>query len=228
MRKYRLLVIAAASLLFGACWWNTYVERQPDVIPCNVDPDEVFGVHYTAADFQIWPMDDDEMASIVSSRAVKEKGISSVSSGWRVSFANADTAEVGDIARELCASHRTGDTVCCYGWIPDDFDSNSSTIVIVCGTKPLIDGTAVAEAFVEKVWDAPAVMFEFAKEHHSDWQRITCDNIGRCLPVLLGGHILMIPVVYSEITQGKCSVTGLPEDKCCALAAILNGNKVIE
>ena len=220
MKKYRLLAIAAASLLFGACWWNTCVERQPDVIPCNVDPDEVFGAHYTAADFQIWSMADDEMARVVSSRAVMEKGISSEMSGWRVSFADADTAEVGAIARELCASHRNGDTMCCYGWTPG-IDSGKSTIVIVCGTKPLIDGSTVADAFVEKMWEAPAVMFEFAKEHHSDWQRITCDNIGRCLPVLLGGHILMIPVVYSEITQGKCSVTGLPEDKCCALAAIL-------
>ena len=218
--KYRLLVVAAASLLFGACWCNAYVERQPDVIPCNVDPDEVLGAHYTAADFQIWPMANDEMARVVSSRAVIEKGISSFLSGWEVSFADADTAEVGIIARELCASHRKGDTVCCYGWAPG-IDSGKSTIVIVCGTKPLIDGSTVADVFVEKLWEFPAVMFEFAKEHHSDWQRITRDNIGRYLPIMLGNRMLAAPKVNAEITGGKCNLTGLSEEECCALAAIL-------
>lgn len=218
--KRILSFIAIVSLMFVGCRWYAPVERQPNVIPCNVDPDEVLGSHYTAADFQIWSMADDEMARVVSSRAVMEKGISSEMSGWRVSFADADTAEVGAIARELCASHRNGDTMCCYGWTPG-IDSGKSTIVIVCGTKPLIDGYTVADAFVEKMWEAPAVMFEFAKEHHSDWQRITRDNIGRYLPIMLGNRMLAAPMVNAEIAGGKCNLTGLSEEECCALAAIL-------
>ena len=137
----------------------------------------------------------------------------------------ADTAEVGSIARDLCASHRTGDTVCCYGWVPEGFDSSKSVIVFVCGTKPLIDGTAVAEARVETMWNKPEVVFEFAKERHSDWQRITKDNIGRYLPVMLGGRMLAIPRVNAEITGGKCSLSGLKEEECCAIAAILTAGK---
>ena len=225
-KKRVLLVLTVASLMLVACRWNTVVERPTNVVSCNVDPDEVFCLHYTAADFQIWPMADDEMARMISSRAVEEKGISSASSGWRVSFANADTAEVGIIARDFCVSHRTGDTVCCYDWIPDDFDSNISILVMVYGSKPLIDGTAVAEAYVETMWDKPEVVFEFTKEHHADWQRITHDNIGRCLPIMLGDRMLMAPMVYSEITKGKCAVRGrLSEKECCALAAILSDCK---
>ena len=222
--KRILSLIAFVSLMLVGCRWCVPVERQPDVIPCNVDPDEVLGAHYTATDFQIWPMADDEMARIVSSRAVIGKGISSEMSGWNVSFADADTAEVGAIARELCASHRNGDTMCCYGWTPG-IDSGKSTIVIVCGTKPLIDGSTVADAFVEKIWEAPAVMFEFAKEHHSDWQRITRDNIGRYLPIMLGNRMLAAPMVNAEITGGKCNLTGLSEEECCALATILTRTK---
>lgn len=228
MMKRGLWVVAFASLMFVSCYFNTNIVQPSRAVPCNVDPDEVFGAHYTAADFQIWPMADDEMARILSSKAVEGKGITSMLSGWRVSFAIIDTAEVGALARELCASHRTGDTVCCYGWIPDDFDSTMSVIVFVCGAKPLIDGTAVAGAYVETFLDKPELVLEFAKEHHSDWQRITKDNIGRCLPVMLGGHILMIPMVYSEITEGKCSVSSLSEEKCCALAAILSGGTGLE
>lgn len=224
-KKRVLLVLTVASMMLVACRWNTVVERPTNVVSCNVDPDEVFGLHYTAADFQIWPMADEEMTRNVASKVVQGKGISSVLSGWRVLFANADTAEAGTIASELCAFHRKDDTVCSYGWIPDDFDTNKSSIVIVCGKNPLIDGNAVADAYVEIIWDKPAVVFEFAKEFHSDWKRITKDNIGRCLPIMLGGRILMIPVVNGEITKGKCCVTGLSEDECCALAAILSSRK---
>lgn len=204
------------------------VRMQSNSVPCNTDPDKVFGAHYTAADFQIWPMADDRMAGIVAGRAVREKGISSVSSGWQVTFDNTDTAEVGTIARGFCASHRVGDTVCCYGWSPDTFDSSKSVIVIVCGTTPLIDGTSVAKAGVEMMWDKPCVLFEFDKEHHSDWQRITRDNVMRCLPIMLGGRMLGIPWVNAEITGGKCSLSGLKEDECCAIVAILNGDKGLE
>ena len=97
--------------------------------------------------------------------------------------------------------------------------------MFVCGTKPLIDGTAVAEARVETMWNKPEVVFEFAKERHSDWQRITKDNIGRYLPVMLGGRMLAIPRVNAEITGGKCSLSGLKEEECCAIAAILTAGK---
>lgn len=223
--KIRLLIIVLAAMAVSSCYRHRLIELPSRMIPCDVNPDEVFGAHYTAADFQIWAMADDGMAQIVSGRAVREKGISSESSGWCVSFSNADTSEVGAIARELCASHRTGDTVCCYGWRPDDFVSSRSVIVFVCGTKPLIDGTAVAEARVETMWNKPEVVFEFAKERHSDWQRITKDNIGRYLPVMLGGRMLAIPRVNAEITGGKCSLSGLKEEECCAIAAILTAGK---
>ncbi|GEM_PF-6639109 len=219
--KIRLLIIVLAAMAVSSCYRHRLIELPSRMIPCDVNPDEVFGAHYTAADFQIWPMADDSMAGIVAGRAVREKGISSASSGWQVMFDNADTAEVGSIARDLCASHRTGDTVCCYGWVPEGFDSSKSVIVFVCGTKPLIDGYTVADAFVEKMWEAPAVMFEFAKEHHSDWQRITRDNIGRYLPIMLGDRMLAAPMVNAEIAGGKCNLTGLSEEECCALAAIL-------
>lgn len=223
--KIRLLIIVLAAMAVSSCYRHRLIELPSRMIPCDVNPDEVFGAHYTAADFQIWPMADDSMAGIVAGRAVREKGISSASSGWQVMFDNADTAEVGSIARDLCASHRTGDTVCCYGWVPEGFDSSKSVIVFVCGTAPLIDGTSVANAGVELMWDEPNVLFEFAQEHHSDWQRITRDNVMRCLPIMLGGRMLAAPWVNAEIAGGKCSLSGLKEEECCAIAAILTAGK---
>ena len=69
--KNKLLVIAIASLTLAGCAYCVPVERQPNLISCDVDPDEMFGAHYTAADFQIWSMADNGMARIVSGKARK-------------------------------------------------------------------------------------------------------------------------------------------------------------
>ena len=220
--KQSFLLMAVASLMLVSCGCKPAMVRQPDSISCHVDPDEVFGAHYTAADFRIWHEADRDFVESVAGWAVREKGISTYFSGNHGAFANADTAVVGARMREICASHRTGDTVCVYGWCPD-YDSSRSTLVVVYGAKPLIDGTAVvlSYVYVERSIDKSVVAFDFAKEYHADWLQITHDNISNYLPVTLGNRLLMIPMVNGEISGGSTSLTGLAEEECCALVTIL-------
>ena len=100
-----------------------------------------------------------------------------------------------------------------------------SDLITVVGTHPLIDGTAIAKAWVETEWEMPVVVFEFKKEHWADFQRITGENIGYVLPFMLGDRVLSAPVVNAEITGGRCSFMGPTEEECCAIAAIINGGK---
>lgn len=216
------MLLILAALMATGCRFP--VQNNSDSVPCNVVPDDVFGRHYTAADFQIWGSSDKGLAQMAAGMAVREKGISSSQSGWRVTFATADTAAVGTMVRELCSNYVGGDTICRYGWM-EGVDSGMCDLITVVGTHPLIDGTAIAKAWVETEWEMPVVVFEFKKEHWADFQSITGENIGYVLPFMLGDRVLSAPVVNAEITGGRCSFMGPTEEECCAIAAIINGGK---
>ena len=54
----------------------------------------------------------------------------------------------------------------------------------------------------------PQLMIELYPEFHQAWADLTRNNVGRCLPFVCDGKILMNPMVNSEITGGKLSIAG--------------------
>lgn len=211
--------MAVASLMLVSCGCKPAMVRQPDSISCHVDPDEVFGAHYTAADFQIWEMvptyEVDQM--LLGSKLPDSILYSSNDMFDNILVKECDTAMVAAVLRPLCRQRGWHQL-----WGPWKYDDKTTKYqALYFHIKPLIDGTSVTDARVENVWDKPSVIFHFDEKYHADWKRITHDNIGLRLSFKLGDRVLMTPMVNGEITGGACSVSGLSEDECCALASIL-------
>lgn len=73
-----------------------------------------------------------------------------------------------------------------------------------------LTGRYLAHATVEfnPNTNAPLVGLEFTSEGASLFAKITRDNIGKPLAVILDGNVLSSPVIQSEITGGKAQITG--------------------
>ena len=82
------------------------------------------------------------------------------------------------------------------------------------GKAPL-DGSAVTDARVEFNGTSrsgasgnPSVSMSMGKDGATKWARITRDNIGRQVAIVLDGLVYSAPVVQNEITGGSSSITG--------------------
>jgi hypothetical protein len=199
--RVRLSLLALVALLLVGC--IDYGHREFPTIPCEVEPDEVFGRHYTAADFQIWQIDEHIFRNL--------------------SVTAEDSAARLDLFHAVYADNHNGKALGRYSWIA--VDTINYQMVCLEGNSPIIDGSSIAQASVKEEWGQRVVAFEFAKEHHAKWLNITSENVGHHLAIMLGDRLLCVPEVVSEIANGKCSVnTGLQEDEQCALSLILNKN----
>ena len=193
--------------------------HQP-VVSCNVDPDVIFGQHYTAADFQIWEMvpnsEVDQM--ILGSKLPDCIFYSSNDMFDNILVKECDTALVAAVLRPLC--RQRGWHLLWGSWKYDDEPTEYQALYF--HIKPLVDGTSVNDARVETVRDKPSVFFHFDEKYHADWKRITRDNIGFRLSFKLGDRVLMTPMVNGEITGGAAAINGdFTEEECCALVTIL-------
>ncbi|MBR1550078.1 MAG: hypothetical protein IJ634_05510 [Bacteroidales bacterium] len=216
-----LFSVVLVAALFAGCNLplRRVLQTNETPINCEVDPDAVFGRHYTAADFQIWKVADgyevDRM--LVDTKLPDTLFFEDTRDFTRLLLIKTeDTATVGAAVRPLCRQR---------GWYPlwGDADAAGFQVLYILVGKPLLDGTSVAKAEA-CVWDGRnEVRIELKKEHHADWQRITRESIGHCLAFTLGDRMLMAPMVNGEITGGKMFVSGgYTEDMCCAMAAVLN------
>ncbi len=223
MRRYFRIVIVAAALLAGCNSSINYVSQVKErFLHCEVDPDAVLGKHYTAADFQIW--------NLVSGSDVTELILNYefpdtlfFSSGDRFDYTlvkECDTATVATALYPHCS--RQGWYLMWGPWRLDGEVTDYQVLYLLVG-KPLIDGTAVARAEAVEWKGRNEVWIDFEKEYHAEWQRITCESIGRCLAFRLGDRILMAPIVNGEISGGKSVVSNyFTEEECCALESILH------
>lgn len=188
-------------------------------ITCDVDPDAVFGQHYTAADFQIWKMvSGADIDQLIFDSDLPDSLFYEDDMFNDILVKECDTAMVAAALCPLC---------CQRGWYQlwgpwnyDDKPTDYQVLYLLIG-KPLFDSMAVTEAKVNTLWETPVVVFKLDEKYHADWHRITRDNIGRRISIKLGNRVLTAPMVNGEITGGACSVSGLSEDECCALASIL-------
>jgi SecD/SecF fusion protein len=71
------------------------------------------------------------------------------------------------------------------------------------------------------------VNFRFAKPFHETWARMTRENIGRTLPMVMDGEVYSAPQVNDEIVGGASQITGyFTLEEADLIASILNGSEL--
>lgn len=77
------------------------------------------------------------------------------------------------------------------------------------GKAPL-DGGAVTDATVSygNTGGAPGVSMTMNAQGATTWQRLTADNIGKSIAIVLDGMVYSYPTVQTEISGGQSSITG--------------------
>ncbi|MBP3355671.1 MAG: protein translocase subunit SecDF [Rikenellaceae bacterium] len=77
------------------------------------------------------------------------------------------------------------------------------------GKAPL-DGGAVVDAKEEYTQQGAAAEVSMIMNAAGarTWARMTADNVGRCIAIVLDGYVYSAPVVNGEITGGRSSITG--------------------
>ena len=102
-------------------------------------------------------------------------------------------------------------TVKASQWIPGD---NTFELVAIKATsrdgKAPLDGGAVTDAHVQygNTGGNPEVSMSMNAEGANTWARMTKDNIGKQIAIVLDGMVYSYPTVQSEIAGGSSQITG--------------------
>ncbi len=97
---------------------------------------------------------------------------------------------------------------------PSDASGTIFDLVAIKSTsrdgKAPLDGGAVTDASVSygNTGGAPGVSMTMNAEGARTWARLTADNIGKSVAIVLDGMVYSYPTVQSEITGGQSSITG--------------------
>lgn len=71
--------------------------------------------------------------------------------------------------------------------------------------------------------DEVEVRLSMTEEGKEKWARMTGDNVGRCIAIVIDDLVYSYPNVAAQITVGKCSITsGFTMDEAEELACIIN------
>ena len=93
---------------------------------------------------------------------------------------------------------------------------------MLCGDTPVMDGTQIKEAYVDKNYQGvPMTVIHFDKEGSKVWEQITTENIGRYVAITLGDSLISVPQIMSGITGGVCAVFTETDTQACALSKVL-------
>ncbi len=216
-------LLAVGVMLFAGC--------KPRVT--DVDPDSVFGQHYTAWDFQVWSTlnDSDEAYAALLSMMDIDSSVNDIGYGLQVS--PADTTEVMAKALDACRIYADIDTSQCYMPVWQQINDVKLVLLFAYGFNepdtemPILFGSEVknARTYYDKAGGIEVAMV-LNNEAADQWARFTADNIGRNVIFMLGqdceGRVLSSPRIMCEITGGRFSVAGLTVDEAHALVKILN------
>lgn len=95
--------------------------------------------------------------------------------------------------------------------------------------KPLVDGGAVVEARPEysQYGSTAEVSMAMNPTGSRVWARMTSDNIGKSIAIVLDGYVYSAPRVQNEITGGRSSITGnFTINEATDLANVLKSGKL--
>lgn len=95
------------------------------------------------------------------------------------------------------------------------------------GQAPL-DGDAIIDARADyDTFGKPEVSMTMNSEGGKTWARLTKDNVGKSIAIVLDGYVRSYPNVINEITGGRSSITGLESvEESKDLANILKSGKM--
>ncbi len=95
---------------------------------------------------------------------------------------------------------------------PDDKNKDKLALVALKMQRDgsaTIKGTVIVDASCEiEENKMPQVNMEMNEEGTNLWSRVTANNIGRCIAIVLDGYVYTYPTVQSEIPNGNSSITG--------------------
>ncbi len=118
---------------------------------------------------------------------------------------------------------------------PSELDPNGTIFDLIAIRKPTrdgkapIDGSVITDASVSyrEQGGSPSVTMAMNSEGAKTWARLTADNIGKCIAVVLDDMVYSYPNVNSEITGGRSEITGnFSIDEATDLANVLNSGKL--
>jgi SecD/SecF fusion protein len=95
--------------------------------------------------------------------------------------------------------------------------------------RPPLTGDVITDARqdYDQFGSDPEVAFSMNSEGAKTWARITKENLGKSVAIVLDGYVQSYPNVISEITGGRSSITGLESvEEAKDLANILKSGKM--
>ena len=110
---------------------------------------------------------------------------------------------------------------------PYDIDEKFIQLVALRPTK--MEGHAIVDASheINKWTRGCEVSITMNKEGAKKWKRLTSENIGKSLAILLDGFVYSFPTVQSEISGGRFSISGdLTVNEVDDIVKRINGRKV--
>ncbi len=145
-----------------------------------------------------------------------------------------DTARVNNIlAREQIQSIFPRDLK--FRWTANSVDEAGNYFRLIAlkvstrdGQAPL-DGDVITDARqdFDQMGSNPEVAMSMNSEGAKTWQRMTKENIGKSIAIVLDGYVRSFPTVQNEISGGRSSITGLESiEEAKDLANILKSGKM--
>ncbi len=145
-----------------------------------------------------------------------------------------DTAQVNEyLQREQIRSIFPRDMM--FRWTANSVD-NAGTLYRLIALKantrdgrPPLDGDVITDARqdFDQMGSNPEVSMTMNSEGAKVWQRLTKENIGKSIAIVLDGYVRSFPTVQNEISGGRSSITGLESiEEAKDLSNILKSGKM--
>ena len=121
-----------------------------------------------------------------------------------------------------------------FSYTVNPFDTDGKFVQLVAlksdrGGKAAMEGDVVTDANEEfgQYSSTAEVSMEMNAEGAKQWKRLTADNIGKSVAIVLDGYVYSYPTVQAEISGGRSSITGdFTLDEAKDLANILKSGKL--
>jgi SecD/SecF fusion protein len=122
-----------------------------------------------------------------------------------------------------------------FRWTANSVDKNDSYFRLIALKSTSRDGKAPLNGDVitdarqdyDQMNGRPEVSMAMNSEGAKTWARMTKENIGKSIAILLDGYVRSFPNVINEITGGRSSITGLGSiEEATDLANILKSGKM--
>ncbi len=146
----------------------------------------------------------------------------------------ADVATVNKyLAMDVVKEAFPADVVFKWGIKPDAMYDNKVALYAIKVERPdgkaPLDGSVISdarEAYAQKGAEAEVSM-SMNSNGVAEWARLTADNVGKCIAIVLDGYVYSAPVVRQKIEGGNSSISGnFTIQEAQDLANVLKSGKV--